>query len=166
MLKKGVFLFPLLLTACVSGGPTYIEPSLNTDQGASSSIVCFHRTPDHVFICHLAEAKLRMIDETKVKYSMNSYGYDDVIKLTPGKHSLVVMNDYVTSCAQRGTNGGLTEFDAVLKPGVHYHLNGKLENAHVYSWLENEQGQRVSEVASAPAEFQQPASILTLMAGD
>ncbi|MCD6047756.1 MAG: hypothetical protein K0S08_1403 [Gammaproteobacteria bacterium] len=161
MIKRLVFLGVLGLTGCAST-VHYAEPQ-TTGQETPATIIGFADTKDHVFICHLKAANVERIDDLKVKYPMSANYYEYAIKVLPGKHDFVIDNSFITGCSS-GKKGGLTEFDAVLKPGVHYKLANKLDEQHVQSWLEDEKGNRVSDVATTPIEAQAPETIFTLLA--
>jgi hypothetical protein len=162
MIKRLAILSVLCITGCAST-VHYAEPQPATvGQENPATVVGFADTKEHVFICHLSAANVVRIDDLKVKYPMSANYYEYAIKVVPGKHDFVVDNTFHTGC-ESGAIGGLTEFGATLKPGVHYKLANKLDGQHVQSWLEDEQGNHVSDVVSTPAEAQAPETIFTLL---
>ncbi len=162
MIKRLTCLSLLCLTGCATTAH-YAEPQATAEQKSLSTVVGFSDTQDHIFICHLKAANVVSIDDLKVKYPMSENYYKYAIKVLPGKHDFVVDNTFITSCGS-GSIGGLTEFDATLKPGVNYKLANKLDDQHVQSWLEDDQGKRVSDIVTTPTEAQTQPSLFTLLA--
>ncbi|MCE3268682.1 MAG: hypothetical protein K0R49_934 [Burkholderiales bacterium] len=161
MIKRLAFLSLLGLTGCAST-VHYVEPQAAADQAVPATVIGFSDTKDHIYVCHLRAANVVRIDDLKVKYPVTANYYEYAIKVLPGKHDFVVDNDFITGCSS-GKVGGLTEFDATLKAGVHYKLANKLDGQHVQSWLEDDKGNRVSEIVTTPVEAQAPETIFTLL---
>lgn len=69
--------------------------------------------------------------------------------VTPGPHLFVVTASIARPNLLSGPGqfGAILDLTATLKPGQHYHLNGYVNGARVYVWMEDQNGQRVSKIA-------------------
>ena len=151
----------LLLSGCASA-PHYQPPQ--HDQSAASihgySVKTNKKFLDTLLSSSCSDwhnAQVTRIDGQEVDYKGSLFEgapwYQQAIPITAGKHTLTVETDFDRPCDL--PNDSIESFQAVTvmtinaKPGVHYRLNGDIENTYYATvWVETQNAKRVSNKIS------------------
>lgn len=148
--KSSLLLIALCLTGCATTHNYYVEPKGGSEKTGAATISPYFWHKEAVLNCHSKTAVLSRVDDQQIKYSLFINGNTRTVSVAPGQHNLAIFSTYSNGCGAE-EQGGSTSLSTTLKPNTHYKLNADVKDGTIYSWLEDEKGNRVSDIATAPA---------------
>ncbi len=149
-IKASFLVIVLTLTGCAATHNYYMEPKNLSEKSGTATIVPGFFPKRAIYSCKRKSAVLSSVDDQKIKYSLLTGGNTKSVSIMPGKHDLVIFSTYSAGCT-KGVQDGLVSLTMTLEPNTTYNLNTDAKDGSIFAWVEDEKGNRVSEVGTAPA---------------
>jgi hypothetical protein len=94
---------------------------------------------------------IEMIDGRSVSYSLSWSYTTKTIRVTQGKHEIVISSHFNRGLGSAGPFSGRGAVTVNIKPGRVYRVNGRIDGVRVFYWIEDTQtGERACEEVSEP----------------